>query len=222
MVDNKQETFRLVGMDHFNAMFEDATTKSWWRQVNGEAVIGSRKGDKLRELPSVQMSLRAWLEQHPASLIMQPDTLFTQGYDDLKLYDEGTIESSLEKRDSLSWKNKSWIVGVQSDEHVRAYDWNDLVERRVLNDTLAGTALIVTLENDSTSFHVYAVDSLRFSYAAAWHGMTDLNTHSEWSLNGRCLKGSLQGATLIPMQSYQEFWHSWRTFRPHTTRYETK
>ena len=28
MVNGKQETFRLVGMDHFNAMFEDATTKS--------------------------------------------------------------------------------------------------------------------------------------------------------------------------------------------------
>ncbi|HTE08984.1 MAG TPA: DUF3179 domain-containing (seleno)protein, partial [Flavitalea sp.] len=31
-VDGKMEKFRLVGMDHFNAMFEDATTNSWWRQ----------------------------------------------------------------------------------------------------------------------------------------------------------------------------------------------
>jgi hypothetical protein len=29
-VNGKYESFRLVGMDHFNAMFEDATTKSWW------------------------------------------------------------------------------------------------------------------------------------------------------------------------------------------------
>src|SRR5215218_4540892 len=28
LVNGKLETFRLVGMDHFNAMFEDATTKS--------------------------------------------------------------------------------------------------------------------------------------------------------------------------------------------------
>ncbi|MEZ4848709.1 MAG: hypothetical protein R3B93_08845 [Bacteroidia bacterium] len=33
VVNGKPEIFRLVGMDHFNAMFEDQTTKSWWRQV---------------------------------------------------------------------------------------------------------------------------------------------------------------------------------------------
>ena len=31
IVNGKREEFRLVGMDHFNAMFEDKTTKSWWR-----------------------------------------------------------------------------------------------------------------------------------------------------------------------------------------------
>lgn len=33
IVNGKPESFRLVGMDHFNAMFEDKTTKSWWRQA---------------------------------------------------------------------------------------------------------------------------------------------------------------------------------------------
>ena len=45
-IDGKMETFRLVGMDHFNAMFEDATTKSWWRQENGLAITGPLK-DKI-------------------------------------------------------------------------------------------------------------------------------------------------------------------------------
>ena len=39
-ISGKQDAFRLVGMDHFNAMFEDKTTGTWWRQVNGEAVAG--------------------------------------------------------------------------------------------------------------------------------------------------------------------------------------
>ena len=30
VVNGQPETFRLVGMDHFNAMFEDVRTKSWW------------------------------------------------------------------------------------------------------------------------------------------------------------------------------------------------
>ena len=73
VVNGKQETFRLVGMDHFNAMLEDATTKSWWRQATGEAVSGKLKGQKLPEVFSTQTLLATWLLLHPASKIMQAD-----------------------------------------------------------------------------------------------------------------------------------------------------
>ena len=75
-VDGRPETFRLVGMDHFNAMFEDSRTGSWWRQVNGEAIAGPLSGTLLPELPSEQMALAAWLEKYPESLVLQPDSLF--------------------------------------------------------------------------------------------------------------------------------------------------
>ena len=45
-IDGKAESFRLVGMDHFNAMFEDKTTGSWWRQATGEAVAGPQEGTR--------------------------------------------------------------------------------------------------------------------------------------------------------------------------------
>jgi len=45
VVNGKYEKFRLVGMDHFNAMFEDETTKSWWRQrLNGCRVLPREQG----------------------------------------------------------------------------------------------------------------------------------------------------------------------------------
>lgn len=220
VVDGKEEQFRLVGMDHYNAMFEDKTTKSWWRQVSGEAITGERKGQQLTEIPSTQMSLRAWLEHYPATKIMQPDTTFQQGYDDLKLYDEGTLQSGLEKRDSLSWKNKSWIVGVQVGANARAYDWNDLLKVRVINDTLGGLPIAVTLADDSTTFYVFNRDSLHFNIDTGKKLLTDVNTGSAWKWNGVSIAGPLNNTRLKPVQSYQEFWHSWRTFRPHSTKYE--
>ena len=57
-IDGTTEEFRLVGMDHFNAMFEDKTTGSWWRQATGEAVTGPRKGMALKEYPIYQKSLK--------------------------------------------------------------------------------------------------------------------------------------------------------------------
>lgn len=221
MVNGKNETFRLVGMDHFNAMFEDATTKSWWRQVSGEAIAGKLKGTKLQELPSQQMTLAAWLKRYPASTIMQPDTSFKKQYEDLAEFDKGTIESGLEKRDSLSWKPKSWVIGVVHNNDAKAYDWNELVAKRIIQDSLPGLPLMIVLESDTASFHAWSRDIngtvLRFERQGSMQ-LKDTNTGSAWDMNGICVDGVMKGRQLRPVQSSQEFWHSWQTFHPNTTR----
>jgi hypothetical protein len=221
-VDGQPEQFRLVGMDHFNAMFEDASTGSWWRQVSGEAIAGPAKGKTLPEIPSEQMTLKAWLELYPGSGILQPDTTFNDRYKGLEKFDEGTTESDLIGRDSLSWKDKSWIVGVQLGMHSRAYDWNDLMAQRVINDTLAGTQIVVVLEPDSASFHVWERDSLHLAIDTSGEQLKDLQTGSAWNWQGRSTQGTLEGKKLPVIQAYQEFWHSWKTFRPQTTAYQPK
>lgn len=217
IVDGEPETFRLVGMDHFNAMFEDSRTKSWWRQVNGEAIVGESKGKQLREIPSQQMSLSAWVAAYPDTKIMQRDEDFIARYDSLSLYDEGKEKSRLEKKDSLSWKDKSWVIGVQTDTHAKAYDWIETLKTHVVNDQVGDTPVVVAIENDDASFHVWKrPDSLIFTYDPA--GLKD-NTGSTWNWQGKCVDGRLLGNQLEFQQAYQEYWHSWRTFRPHTTEY---
>ncbi len=223
-VKGKFQQFRLVGMDHFNAMFEDAGTKSWWRQATGIAVVGPLKGTALKEIVSEQMSLGAWIRKYPNTTIMQADTLFAKQYKDLKGFDEGTIKSSLEKRDSASWKFKSWVVGLQKNGHSKAYDWNELVKQRVINDSFQNTALVLILENDNRSFHVWnrqVTDKLlQFSWDATSQTLSDTTTNSIWNMDGECVQGVLKGSHLSAIQAYQEFWHSWRTFHPGTITYK--
>ena len=107
IVDGKTETFRLVGMDHFNAMFEDGTTHSWWRQANGEAIAGPSKGKILTEYPSRQVTLARWLALHPASLIMQPDAALQSRYTKNFDYETGTSRRALTGTDPRSWRDKS-------------------------------------------------------------------------------------------------------------------
>lgn len=222
VVNGKNETFRLVGMDHFNAMFEDATTKSWWRQVSGEAIAGPLKGQALKELPSQQMTLAAWTRQYPQTLVLQPDTVFNQSYKDLADFDKGTIKSHLEKRDSLSWKPKSWVIGVVQGKEAKAYDWNELVHKRLLQDSLAGLPLVIVLEADTASFHVWSRNIngtvLQFQKQGDLSLFNDVNTGSVWNMNGTCILGSLKGQQLQPVQASQEFWHSWQNFHPNTQR----
>lgn len=216
IVNGKQETFRLVGMDHYNAVFEDATTKSWWQQATGVAIAGPLKGYVLREFPSTQLTWDAWLRQYPESLVMKPDSLFMNNYFKLEDYDKGTMQSSLVRRDVLSWEPKSWIVGVKNNYSSKAYDWNELVQRKIIQDSIDHLPILLAMEKDSASFHVYdrrVNDSvLSFQMADNHELLIDENTHSSWTMDGLCISGSLKGKKLLPVQSYNEFWHSWRTF----------
>jgi hypothetical protein len=209
-------------MDHFNAMFEDKLTESWWQQATGHAIAGPLKGSSLSELPSKQVTLATWLRDHPGSNIMQPDTTFSKHYEDLDGFDKGTINSSLEKRDSLSWQKKSWVIGVIVKDQPKAYDWNELVEKRMIQDKVKSVPILVTLESDTASFHVYnrmlENQELTFELLKGKNSLRDNNTNSEWNMQGKCGSGRLFNKKLEPIQAYQEFWHSWQTFHKQTTK----
>lgn len=207
-VNGQPETFRLVGMDHFNAMFEDGRTGSWWRQVNGECIAGPLKGQRLVEVPSRQLTLREFASLHPTGQVFQPDANFTEGYAVLNGFDDGKIESGLEYSDTARWQPKSWVVGVVHNGKARAYDWNDLVHFGKLEDTLGGDAITITSTSSRIGF-VASVDERDTAWTSA-----DSSGH----LVGR----SIEVGSLHEIPAYQEFWHSWRTFHPNTTRYEPK
>jgi len=214
-VNGKYAAFRLVGMDHFNAMFEDEDTRSWWQQATGKAITGPMKGQQLAEIPSAQMTVGDWQTLHPNSLTLQPDPNFKSKYDSLKGYDEGTLKSGLEKRDSGSWKFKSWVIGIESGGRSKVYDWNNLVRDRVIPDTIGKRHLLLTIEPDNKTFYALSYnDSLSFEYDTSAKTIRDSNTHSTWSPSGICTAGPLKGTQLQTVQAYQEFWHSWRTFHP--------
>jgi len=225
LINGKNQSFRLVGMDHFNAMFEDGATGSWWQQATGIAIEGPLKGTALNEIPSKQLPLNVWLRQYPKSLVMQPDSSFYGNYEDLADYDDGSIQSSLQGRNFLSWKPKSWIIGVNHEHFSKAYDWNNLVKKKLIQDSIAKLPILLVLENDTTSFHVYqrCVNGSVLNFQTQTGNNNDLlvdeNTHSIWNMDGICIAGPYKGIKLVPVQAYNEFWHSWKTFHNKVEKY---
>ncbi|RYU95472.1 DUF3179 domain-containing (seleno)protein [Emticicia agri] len=104
-VDGKKQVFRLVGARHYNAVIEDAATKSWWYQATGEAVIGEQAGKQLAIIPSEQMTLKSFFVQYPDGQVFQADDTFTEEYNDLKNYDRRQRKDV----DSLTNPDKLWI-----------------------------------------------------------------------------------------------------------------
>ena len=212
MVKGATESFRLVGMDHFNAMFEDRTSGSWWRQANGEAIIGPLKGTAMPELPSVQVSLKQWLVLHPSTLVMQADPRFTAEYAKDLAYERGTKRGGLTGTDTASWHDKSWVVGVAQNGAAKAYDWKRLRNERVINDTVGGVPIVLALGPDSVSYFAFRRPDAATTFAM--RGDSLVSSQTSYALNGQGPAG-----TLAPINASQEFWHSWRTFQPGTARY---
>ena len=211
LVNGKPEKFRLVGMDHFNAMFEDATTKSWWRQVNGEAITGKLKGQQLPEVFSTQSSLSDWLQLNPHSLVMQADESFIKSYDSSFKFESGASKSKLTGTDSLSWKDKSWVVGVKAGKESKAYDWNQLKREKLIQDRIGPTPVLIVLSKNEKSFFAFERpgDNSTFSL----DGDTLIFDNHKYRINGKGIDTSF---SLKPLPATQEFWHSWRTFNPGT------
>ncbi len=212
MLDGKAEQFRLVGMDHFNAMLEDRSTGSWWRQANGEAITGARKGATLREIPSRQLTLALWLEMHPHSLIMQADSALRDRYPRNFDYEAGISRSALTGTDTVPWSDKAWVVGLTANGHSKAYDWRQLRRERVMNDVVGGVPVVVLMASDDASFFAYARPDTATHFTMRGDSLIAPNVG--YGLSGRGASGSL-----IPVQASQEYWHSWRTFQPKTARY---
>jgi hypothetical protein len=213
VVDGKPESFRLVGMDHFNAMFEDATTKSWWRQATGEAITGPLKGKKLVEVECNQYTLNKFFFLHPFGKVMQAEAISKDNYDTLGRFEKGKSKGKLTRTDSLSWKDKSWVLGIQIDDKSKAYDWIQLKELKVLNDQVANTPIVIAIASDGQSFAAFKRDKAD-QFTLRNDSLT--GTQETYDLFGR----STNGSKLEPVKIYQEFWHSWKQFHPNTEAYK--
>jgi hypothetical protein len=212
LVEGRLEQFRLVGMDRSNAMFEDATTGSWWRQANGQAVTGPLKGARLPEIGYRQVTLRNWFDMHPTGVVMQADQTKIANFDPAGKYERGESTGSLTRTDPASWQDKSWVLGVEVGGVSKAYDWNRLKRERVINDEVAGQRLVLALARDDNSYAAF----VRPAGLGAFTLEGDLLTGGGHSYRFDGVSTTDPSNRLVAVSAHQEFWHSWRDFHPDT------
>jgi len=211
IIDGKLEKFRLVGMDHFNAMFEDETTGSWWQQATGEAIVGPSTGKSLVELESEQMTAGTFFSLYPKGLIMKADEAFLSKYDSLGKFEKGKSTSKLTMTDSVSWNQKSWVIGISLNGISKAYDWNDLKKEIIIHDAVGNQPIVLVLAEDKQSFAAFKRTRLQYFQIK---NDTLYSGESKYNLAGK--PSHSVTPELEKINAYQEFWHSWRTFHPET------
>ena len=136
---------------------------------------------------------------------------FIKSYDSTIKYESGASKSKLTGTDSLSWKDKSWVIGVKAGKERKAYDWNQLKKEKLIQDKIGATPVLIVLSKNEKSFFAFERpdDNSIFNL----NGDTLLFDNHKYRIDGKGIDTSF---SLKPLPASQEFWHSWRTFNPGT------
>ena len=165
--------------------------------------------DKMKALLSIAASVQKSVKD---VTLEQPDRLIKVAYDSISNFESGNSRGTLTRRDTASWKDKSWVIGVTVNNESKAYDWNNLQKKRVINDKLGNNNIALVLSKDNNSFFAYEKPT---SDPLVVLNDTLLYNNSRFKIDGRGIDNS---SSLKRVPAYQEFWHSWRTFHKNTKR----
>lgn len=215
LINGKREKFRLVGAAFNNAVIEDETTESWWYQSTGIAGAGPLKGTALKTIPFEQMTLETWISEHPNTLIMQADPAFAAQYAKLKNYDINVPAANTDPSRNKTFLPNSWVIGVIAGDSSKAFLWNELTEKKLINTNINTQPVVIVLEQDGYSFHAFEsrLDDLALSFQLLNDSsITDQQSKSIWNRKGECTGGLYAGKKLAPVAAYQTYFHSWERF----------
>jgi hypothetical protein len=221
-------TFGVSGKLIMNALvMYDHQTDSLWSHFTGAAITGSFAGTTLEILPAMQTTWERWKELHPDTLVLNKGRGYqSDGYE--FYYESGSAGVIGETRSDDRLDKKEFVLGLLINDEAKAYAFGDLNEHPVVNDSFAGTDLVVTFDPESATGGTFSpnVDGRTLIFRPADSSeygesssplMVDDETGSLWlMLTGEAIEGELKGTELEQIPSNYAFWFAWNDWHPAT------
>ena len=241
-VAGQATTFGTTGNLHFSDLvMYDRATESWWQQMTGEAIAGERVGMQLTMRFSQVIAFGDFSARYPDGQVLSRETGFTRNYgiNPYVGYDNPNTPPFLYTGPPTppQIKPTERIVTLALGNVARAYPFTILQTQRVINDTVAGRAIVVLWKRGAASAlddatiargrdigatGVFAreVNARVLTFRADGDKIRDIETQSEWNILGQAVDGQLSGAQLTPIIHGNFFWFAWAAFRPDTQIYQ--
>ncbi len=231
-IDGRKLTFGVSGKLNMNAVvMYDHQTDTLWSQFLMEAVEGPLVGHRMELISSQLTTWEAWKAQHPDTLALDKRGLRGSGSSDPydSYYASGRAGILGESNKDGRLDSKEFVVGLDNGRVQRAYPFRHLSKTPVLNETYDGAAIAVGFDTESAATAVFSREvrgtTLTFDPLDERRGgeplMRDRETGTTWGrLSGAALDGELQGAELVSVPSFQNFWFAWSDFHPDSQLYE--
>lgn len=215
-------------------LFDRSADEALWPQMLAEARCGNRTGTELGQHAFVELEWGEWLSLHPDTRVLEQD----QGFDPIRfdylLYPYGayretepfwraeTVMPPLDRRRF----SKERVIGApatDSDPGI-AFPFGALTERDgaflVVDFTYEGDPGVVLWSDEAQGGSAYrpvTEDGTTVTLVSTEAGFADVETGSEWTVEGVSVSGDLAGARLVSIdKTYTAFWGAWAAFHPDT------
>lgn len=211
----------------------DRQTESLWPTHEAVALDGPLRLSALARIPVYQCLLSEWLEEHPDSeiLLWTPHpthadprhghgSWFYIGSPGLPPHPIHSLET--ERLDTRLPENEL-VLGINDSRGVIAFPLVEVQKGGCAVHALLGRDPIIVWCRGPRSHWMAAFERrlgervLDFEYSDG--RFMDVQTQTLWNVEGKALRGPLQGASLMPLDFTFLKWHVWAPYHPHTQIY---
>jgi hypothetical protein len=226
VVNGQKLNFSLAGINNQNFIMRDAETGSWWQQISGEAIQGSLKGRKLREIFHDELTFGVWKRENPEGRVLRPDEkiLAARKYESDWESKVARMPVWVNTKPDASLEPRTLIVGVSINGTSKAYPFSAIEKQSPILDMVGGTDIVVLLGEDKKSVRAFerTVDggkTLEFFVKPGTAEIVDAETGSVWDFSGKAAAGELAGKQLKKVFVSKDFWFDWKIYHPDTLIY---
>ena len=193
-------TFGVAGMLwHDNLVMYDTQTKSLWSQMLGEAMRGEMRSTRLELRHSVITDWTSWKDRFPKTTVVSfPKT-------------------KLRHRTSMLKKSKYFLLGYTHEGIARAWTFDDLATRNVINDDWRGQKLLAVMDRDSGTVRLFSrqLGSQTMTFQHVDGKLKDRETATVWDpITGKALSGPGEGRHLRVLPAYMSIRQKWKLLYP--------
>jgi len=174
--DGKILEFGVSGLLYnSDLLMYDRQSDSLWSQIEGRAISGSAKGQRLKRLVVEHTSWKHWRDQYPNTLVLSDETGYSRNYQSSPYPAYSTSQaiyfpvSHSDKR----YHPKEVVVGVEIKDKFKAYPFVELAKGTgILKDEFQGEQLTIEYNAEAHSARVTnenkAVQPSLMAYWFAW------------------------------------------------------
>ena len=232
-VNGRELTFRLAGINNQNFLMRDEETGSYWQQISGAAIAGPYRGQQLELVYSDELTCALWRNENPNGTVLRPVDKFASKYEDKNWETAMQKARTVIDTSKTPLRPRELMIGVEHNGAARAYIFDRVLQQKLIQDSIGGTAVIVVTGPDAKSVRVFEA---RFNgdestpefycHSEAQSGSAfdsrramfiDSVTGSEWSFQGCAVSGPAQGQCLKALPAIKDYWFDWHLYHPQTT-----